>query len=78
MEISINEVKQKLKGHYIEASFRLFIDPLELESQNNDEIVLRTKNEWSKEIIEKRFISDIQEVIESLAQKTMKINIVVG
>ena len=77
MELEIKDIKIKLKDYFVKASYQLFIEPLELISQNGDEIIFKTPNEWSKTIIEDRFISVIQKVIEEITGTPMKIGITI-
>lgn len=77
MKIKMEDVKLKLSEYIVKVSYHLFIEPLELVSQNDNEITIKASNEWCKHIIDSRFMSTVQAVIDDLAEKPMKINIVI-
>lgn len=77
MKIVMYDVKLKLSKYLVKVSYQLFIEPLELVSQNDDEIILKASNEWCKSIIEDRFMPTIQMVIDKLAGMPMKISIII-
>ena len=77
MKILMEDVKLKLSEYIVKVSYHIFIEPLELVSQNQDEIILKASNEWCKSVIESRFMPTVQAVIDELAGIPMKINIVI-
>ena len=77
MKIVMDDVKLKLSKYLVKVSYQLFIEPLELVSQNDDEIILKASNGWCKSIIKDRFMPTIQMVIDELAGMPMKISIII-
>ena len=77
MKIEMEDVKLKLSKYIVKVSYHLFIEPLEMVSQSDNEITIKASNEWCKHIIDSRFMPTVQAVINELAEKPMKINIVI-
>ena len=75
MEIVMKDLKLKLNEYFIKASYELFIEPLEIVSQSDNEIIFKTSNEWSKSIIEGRLMPTIQKVVNEMAEIPMEIDI---
>lgn len=67
------EIRKHFKAHIVAASYSLFIEPLKFVSFENNKLVLEIYSEWSKSIIEKRFIDDIQFVVQDLFKQKVKV-----
>ncbi|MEG0021033.1 MAG: DnaA/Hda family protein, partial [Oscillospiraceae bacterium] len=76
---SFNDVFLAVKGYckqtVVEASYNLFIDPLEGKSLVDNTAVLLTNSEWAKGIIEERFITLLQKGFEEILGFTVLIQI---
>lgn len=68
-------VKDYCKSQLVEASYALFIEPLETEELNGNTAVILTNSEWSKGIIEERFVSLLQKGFEEILGFTVLIKI---
>ena len=77
MKIEMKDVKLKLSEYIVKVSYHIFIEPLEMVSQSDNEITIKASNEWCKHIIDSRFMPTLQVVIDELAGIPMKINIVI-
>ncbi|MEG1895613.1 MAG: chromosomal replication initiator protein DnaA [Oscillospiraceae bacterium] len=76
---SFNDVFLAVKGYckqtVVEASYNLFIEPLEGKSLVDNTAVLLTNSEWAKGIIEERFIPLLQKGFEEILGFTVLIQI---
>ncbi|MEG2192492.1 MAG: chromosomal replication initiator protein DnaA [Oscillospiraceae bacterium] len=76
---SFNDVFLAVKGYckqtVVEASYNLFIEPLEGKSLVDNTAVLLTNSEWAKGIIEERFITLLQKGFEEILGFTVLIQI---
>ena len=68
-------VKEYCKQTVVEASYKLFIEPLEIESLEGNTAIVLTNSEWSKGIIEERFVSLIQKGFEAILGFTIIVEI---
>ena len=71
----INKLKQYFKDKIVEASYRLFIEPLELIGIENNELYLKTYSNWSKSVIDERFKDDIKFMAEKLLGEEINVSI---
>ena len=69
----IIEIKKYFKANMMPVSYDLFIEPLECIHVDNTEVILKTSSEWTKSVIDKRFIEDIQLVTKNLLNKQITI-----
>lgn len=80
MDISTTEFMNNLKRYFkdkiVEASYRLFIEPLELIGIENNELYLKTYSNWSKSILDERFKDDIKFIAEKLLGKEINVSII--
>ena len=76
-DIILEEAKRMIKAHLIEASYRLFIEPLKYIATENNEIILQTNSEWSKTVIDERFKDIIQFTLAELLGEKVLVKIVV-
>lgn len=76
---SYEEVFQAVKEHcrkaVVEASFKLFIEPLELQGIEGNTAVILTNSEWAKGIIEERFLGAIRKGFEKILGFTILVKI---
>lgn len=76
---SFNDVFLAVKGYckntVVEASYNLFIDPLEGQSLNGNTAILLTNSEWSKGIVEERFLPLLQKGFEEVLGFTIFVQI---
>ena len=77
---SINDVFLAVKDGFckekiVEASYNLFIRPLEIKSLEGNTAVLLTNNEWAKGVIEERFEPYLRKGYEEILGFTVLINI---
>lgn len=68
-------VKNYCKQTVVEASYNLFIDPLECYSLNGDNAVILASSEWAKGIVEERFIPLLQKGFEEILGFTVLIQV---
>ena len=69
-------IKKHLKSNLMAASYSLFIEPLKFVSFEDNELTLETYSEWSKSIIDKRFIEGIQFYVEEFLNQKVKVTII--
>lgn len=72
----MNELKHYFKHNLVEASYRLFIEPLELIGIENNELHLKTYSSWSKSVIDERFKDNIKSMSEKLLGKEINVSII--
>ena len=77
---SINDVFLAVKEGFckekiVEASYNLFIRPLEIKSLEGNTAVLLTNNEWAKGVIEERFEPYLRKGFEEILGFTVLIKI---
>ena len=68
-------VKNLCKADIVEASYNLFIEPLELDRIENNTAVILTNSEWAKGIIEERFKDHLKRGFENILGFTILIQI---
>ena len=68
-------VKELCKNDIVEASYNLFIEPLELDRIEGDSAYILTSSEWSKGIIEGRFYDHLKVAFEKILGFTLFIKI---
>ncbi len=68
-------VKEYCKQTVVEASYKLFIEPLEIQSLEGNTAIVLTNSEWAKGIIEERFVSLIQKGFEAILGFTIIVKI---
>lgn len=66
-------IRKHFNSHIIAASYSLFIEPLKFNGFENNELTLEIYSEWSKSIIDKRFIDDIQFAVQDLFKQNVKV-----
>lgn len=69
------ELKKMLKNSVIESSYKLFIEPLKIESINGktNEVVMSIQGEWAKGMIESRFKDIIEHSFEKILGMNMEV-----
>ena len=75
---NLEEAKRMIKTHLIEASYRLFIEPLKYIATENNEIILQTNSELGKFVVDERFKDIIQFTLEELLDEKVLVKIVVS
>lgn len=68
-------VKEYCKQNIVEASYNLFIEPLEMASFQDNTAVILTNTDWAKQIIEERFSYLIKKGFEAILGFTVLVNI---
>ena len=72
----ITAIRKHFKGNIVAASYSLFIEPLKFVGFEDDILILEIYSEWSKSIIDKRFIEGIQFAVKNLFNQEVKVNII--
>ena len=72
----ISAIRKHFKGNIVAASYSLFIEPLKFVGFEDNVLILEIYSEWSKSIIDKRFIEGIQFAVEDLFNQKIKVNII--
>ena len=79
---SLNDVFLAVKGfcseRMVQASYNLFIDPLEVGTMNGDTITVIAPSEWLKGMVEDRFIPMLTEGFEKVLGFTLVVKIVLN
>ena len=79
---SLNDVFLAVKDYcsqrLVQASYNLFIDPLELGTMNGDTITVIAPSEWLKGMVEDRFIPMLTEGFEEVLGFTLVVKIVLN
>ncbi|MBE6886859.1 MAG: chromosomal replication initiator protein DnaA [Ruminococcaceae bacterium] len=68
-------VKEQCRKNIVEASFNLFIEPLELDRIEDNTAFITTNSEWAKGIIEERFSFHIKKAFEEILGFTLMVKI---
>ena len=71
-------VKELCKKDIVEASYNLFIEPLELSRIEDNTAYIKTSSEWAKGIIEERFEFHLRKGFEKILGFTILIKIEVN
>ena len=77
-EYATTELKRMIKKSVIDSTYEFFIDPIKVESVNEKtyEVVISTRNEWTKGVVEAKFKDILQYSCEKIFGMKMKITIV--
>lgn len=70
------ELKKSIKDTVVEASYKIFIEPLQIIAIKADEIILSTNSEWARGVIEYRFKNIIQKNLFNIMGMNMKVIII--
>ncbi len=70
------ELKKSIKDCVVTATYKLFIEPLQIVAIKADEIVLGTDSEWARGIIDYRFKDIIQEKLFGILGMNIKVTVI--
>lgn len=70
------EAKGVLEGEFNEVAMQTWISSLEPVTFNDEEIVLQTKNNFFKEIIERKYLATIAKVLRALTENNQDVRII--
>ena len=59
-------VKEHCRVAVVDASFKLFIEPLELKCIEENTAIIYANNEWAKNVVEERFTGAIRKGFEKI------------
>ena len=72
----MNNVKHIVGRQIIASSFQLFIEPLTLVAVDNNDIYVKTYNDWSKAIVTTRFGNILKKAFETQLNKQINLHII--